>query len=110
MVRASDLVGVGSTLDRGASLFDARIFSYFWTTVNTYSRIFSRQSYGLGGEMVSLKELEKWMTTGQVSKRLGRSRQGVIDLAEDKRLRAVKVGGKVWIYDPKRVEAFEKEG
>jgi excisionase family DNA binding protein len=56
--------------------------------------------------MVSMKELERWMTTGQVSKRLGRSRQGVIDLAEDRRLRAVKVGGQVWIYDPASVEAF----
>lgn len=58
--------------------------------------------------MVSLKELEHWMTTGQVSKRLGRSRQGVINLAEDKRLRAVKVGGQSWIYDPASVEDFER--
>ena len=56
--------------------------------------------------MVSMKELERWMTTGQVSKHLGRSRQGVIDLAEDRRLRAVKVGGQVWIYDPASVEDF----
>jgi excisionase family DNA binding protein len=58
--------------------------------------------------MVTLKELEQWMTTGQVSKRLGRSRQGVINLAEDKRLRAVKVGGQSWIYDPASVEDFER--
>jgi len=58
--------------------------------------------------MVILKELEQWMTTGQVSKRLGRSRQGVINLAEDKRLRAVKVGGQSWIYDPASVEDFER--
>lgn len=56
--------------------------------------------------MVTLKELELWMTTGQVSKKLGRSRQGVINLAEDRRLRAVKVGGEVWIYDPESVEDF----
>lgn len=49
------------------------------------------------------------MTTGQVSKKLRRSRQGVIDLAEDRRLRAVKVGGKVWIYDPESVEEFERK-
>lgn len=58
--------------------------------------------------MVSLKELERWMTTGQVSKRLRRSRQGVINLAEEKRLRAVKVGGQSWIYDPASVEDFER--
>ena len=59
--------------------------------------------------MVSLRELEQWMTTGQVSKQLGRSRQGVIDLAEDRRIRAVKVGGQVWIYDPASVEEFERK-
>jgi excisionase family DNA binding protein len=58
--------------------------------------------------MVSLNELEQWMTTGQVSKKLGRSRQGVINLAEDKRLRAVKVGRQSWIYDPASVEYFER--
>ena len=59
--------------------------------------------------MVTIKELEGWMTTGQVSKQLGRSRQGVIDLAEDRRLRAVKVGGQVWIYDPASVEEFGRK-
>jgi excisionase family DNA binding protein len=49
------------------------------------------------------------MTTGQVSKKLGRSRQGVIDLAEDRRIRAVKVGGQVWIYDPNSVEEFGRK-
>ena len=55
--------------------------------------------------MVSLKELERWMSTGQVSKRLGRSRQGVIYLAEARRLRAVKTAAG-WLYDPESVEAF----
>ncbi len=59
--------------------------------------------------MVTLKELEDWMTTGQVSKKLGRSRQGVINLAEERRLRAVKVGGQTWIYDPASVEDFERK-
>jgi len=59
--------------------------------------------------MVNLKELERWMTTGQVSKKLGRSRQGVINLAEDRRLRAIKVGGEVWIYDPASVEEFRRK-
>ena len=54
---------------------------------------------------MSLKEIEHWMSTGQVSKRLGRSRQGVIDLAEARRLRAVKTAAG-WLYDPESVEAF----
>jgi biotin operon repressor len=40
--------------------------------------------------MPTLREFEQWLSTGQVSKRLGRSRQGVINLAEDKSIRAVK--------------------
>ena len=57
--------------------------------------------------MVRFKELERWMSTGQVSKRLGRSRQGVIDLAEARRLRAVKTAAG-WLYDPESVEAFDE--
>ena len=59
--------------------------------------------------MMSLKELERWMTTGQASRLLGRSRQGTINLAEDRRLRAVKVGGEVWIYDPESVKEFKNK-
>ena len=55
--------------------------------------------------MVRLKELERWLSTGQVSKYLGRSRQGVIYLAEARKLRAVKTAAG-WLYDPESVEAF----
>ena len=55
--------------------------------------------------MVSIKELERWLSTGQASKKLGRSRQGVIDLAEARRLGAVKTAAG-WLYDPESVEAF----
>jgi len=55
----------------------------------------------------SLKELESWMSTGQVSKKLGRSRQGVINLARERRLRAVKTGAG-WIYDPESVADFAR--
>lgn len=58
---------------------------------------------------MTLKGLRSWMTTGQVSKKLGRSRQGVINLAEERRLRAVKVGGQTWIYDPISVADFERK-
>ena len=57
--------------------------------------------------MPSLKELESWMSTGQVSKKIGRSRQGVINLARERRLRAVKTGAG-WIYDPVSVEDFAR--
>jgi len=57
--------------------------------------------------MPTLREFEQWMSTGQVSNRLGRSRQGVINLAEDKSIRAVKTAAG-WLYDPQSVEDFEK--
>ena len=57
--------------------------------------------------MPSLKELENWMSTGQVSKKLGRSRQGVINLARERRLRAVQTGAG-WIYDPVSVADFAR--
>ena len=65
--------------------------------------------------MPSVKELGRWMTTGQVAEKLGRSRQGVLDLVEKKELRAFLVGkgypgGKaIWIYDPDSVERFARE-
>lgn len=39
---------------------------------------------------------------------MDRSRQGVINLAREKRLRAVKTGAG-WIYDPKSVEEFAEK-
>lgn len=59
------------------------------------------------GQMPTLKDLESWMSTGQVSRYLGRSRQGVIDLAESRKLRAVKTAAG-WLYDPESIEAFER--
>jgi hypothetical protein len=58
-------------------------------------------------DMPTLREIEQWLSTGQVSKRLGRSRQGVINLAEDKSIRAVKTAAG-WLYDPQSVKDFEK--
>ena len=57
--------------------------------------------------MPTLRELERWMSTGQVSMRLGRSRQGVINLAEDKSIRAVKTAAG-WLYDPDSVKDLER--
>lgn len=55
--------------------------------------------------MPSLTELERWMSTSQVSTQLGYSRQGVINLAESRKIRAVKTAAG-WLYDPDSVEAF----
>ena len=65
----------------------------------------NKEGLRYGDNLISLKELERWMPTGQVAKKLGRSRQGVIDLAEARRLRAVKTAAG-WLYDPESVEAF----
>jgi Helix-turn-helix domain len=58
--------------------------------------------------MVRLKELEKWMSTGQVAERLGWTRQGVLNLAEQKRVRAVRTACG-WLYDPKSIEEFAQK-
>jgi len=68
--------------------------------------------------MPLLRELEGWFTTSQAAEAVGRSRQGVINLALDGRLRAVQVGAKhptgrgAWIFDPASIEAFlrKREG
>ena len=56
--------------------------------------------------MPSLQELERWMSTGQVAKKLGYTRQGAINLAREKKIRAVKTGAG-WLYDPDSVEMFK---
>ena len=62
--------------------------------------------------MPGLRELESWYTTGQAAERLGWSRQGVINLARSKRLKAVQVGAVhdtgrgMWIFEPYSIEAF----
>jgi hypothetical protein len=45
------------------------------------------------------------MSTGQVAERLGRTRQGAINLAEARKIRAVKTAAG-WLYDPESVETF----
>jgi excisionase family DNA binding protein len=56
-------------------------------------------------KMPNLQELERWMSTGQVADKLGYSRQYVIRLAEEKKLRAAKTAAG-WLYDPDGVETF----
>jgi DNA-binding Lrp family transcriptional regulator len=60
--------------------------------------------------MVKLRDLENWMSIGQVSRKLGRSRQGVLNIVDEGRIRGVKtqIG---WLLDPASVEEFaEREG
>ena len=58
--------------------------------------------------MPSLKELERWMGTGQVADKLGYSRQYIINLAKERKLRAVKTGAG-WLYDPDAVAAMKAD-
>lgn len=58
--------------------------------------------------MVSLRELENWLSTGQTARILGRSRQGVIDLAEARRIRSVRTAAG-WLYDPASVQELAEE-
>jgi excisionase family DNA binding protein len=58
--------------------------------------------------MPSLSELERWMGTGQVADKLSYSRQYVINLAKEKKVRAVKTGAG-WLYDPDSVETFARQ-
>jgi hypothetical protein len=53
--------------------------------------------------MPTIKELEQWLSTGQAASRLNKSRQGIIWMVENKKLRASRtpLG---WLIDPKSVE------
>jgi excisionase family DNA binding protein len=55
----------------------------------------------------TLKEFAEWLTTGHAASKLGKSRQGVTWLVENRRLRAVKtqLG---WLIDPKAVEEYRE--
>ena len=57
-------------------------------------------------KMPNLKELERWVGTTEAAKRIGYSRQGIINLAEDKKVRAVRTGAG-WIYDPDDLDMFK---
>ena len=57
--------------------------------------------------MPSLKELESWLSTSQAAKRMGKTRQGAMWMAENKRVRAVKTACG-WLFDPKGVEEVER--
>lgn len=53
--------------------------------------------------MPTLREFERWLSTSQAAERMGKTRQGALWLAKNKRVRAVEtsIG---WLYDPEDVE------
>lgn len=57
--------------------------------------------------MPSLKELENWLTTSEAASKLGKTRQGVVWMCENGRLRAVRtrLG---WLVDPKGLGYYYK--
>ena len=57
--------------------------------------------------MPTMKELERWITTSQAASKLGKTRQGITWMAENKRIRAVKtkLG---WLIDPEAVEKLKR--
>jgi hypothetical protein len=57
--------------------------------------------------MPTLKELEKWLSTSQTASRLGKSRQGVLWMLENGRLRGVHTA-LGWLVDPEDVERTRK--
>ena len=58
--------------------------------------------------MPTLREFERWLTTSQAASELGRSRQGVLWMLENGRLRSVKtqLG---WLVDPEAVERMRED-
>jgi hypothetical protein len=58
--------------------------------------------------MPTIQEFEKWITTCDVASILGKSRQGIVWLCENRRLRAARTA-LGWLVDPKDVERYARE-
>ncbi len=58
--------------------------------------------------MPSIREFERWLTTGDTASRLGKSRQGVVWMLENRRLRGARtpLG---WLVDPANVEEMARK-
>ncbi len=54
-------------------------------------------------KMPNIREFELWLTTGDAASRLGKSRQGVVWMLENRRLRGVRTA-LGWLVDPASVE------
>ncbi len=58
--------------------------------------------------MPSIRQFEQWLTTGDTASRLGKSRQGIVWLLENKRLRGARTA-LGWLVDSVDVERFARE-
>ena len=58
--------------------------------------------------MPRIHEFEAWLTTGDTANRLNKSRQGVVWLCENRRLRAARTA-LGWLVDPKDAERYARE-
>jgi excisionase family DNA binding protein len=56
----------------------------------------------------SVREFEEWFTTSEAASSLGKSRQGVVWLCENRRLRAARTR-LAWLVDPNDVERYARE-
>ena len=54
-------------------------------------------------KMPNVREFERWLTTGDTASRLGKSRQGVVWMLENRRLRGARTA-LGWLVDPASVE------
>jgi hypothetical protein len=58
--------------------------------------------------MPTIREFERWLTTGQSASKLGKSRQGVVWLLENRRLRGARTA-LGWLVDPADVQRLAQE-
>ena len=58
--------------------------------------------------MPTVQEFETWLTTGDTASRLNKSRQGVVWLCANRKLRAARTA-LGWLVDPKDVERYARE-
>ena len=58
--------------------------------------------------MPSIRQFEQWLTTGDTASRIGKSRQGVVWMLENKRLRGARTA-LGWLVDPADVQRFARE-
>lgn len=58
--------------------------------------------------MPTIREFEQWFTTGQSASRLGKTRQGVVWMLENRRLRGARTA-LGWLCDPADVERLARE-
>jgi len=58
--------------------------------------------------MPSIREFERWLSTGDTASRLGKSRQGVVWMLENRRLRGARTS-LGWLVDPASVEEVARK-